>query len=76
MVIVGLPRDVLYTKFSSILNLVDRGTSTLLMGERKAILLKNHYFHVLTSLLEQKFHADFKNDLKKFHIQYEMGMIF
>ena len=67
MVIVGLPRDVLYTKFSSILNLVDRGTSTVLMGERKAILLKNHYFHVLTMILKM---------ISKSSIQYEMGMIF
>ena len=41
--------------------------STVLMGGKKAILLKIHYFYVLKSLLGQKFHTNFKNDLKKFH---------
>ena len=39
---------------------------TALMGGRKAIFLKNHYFHVLTSPLGQKSHAYSENDLKKF----------
>ena len=47
--------------------------ATVLMGRRKAILLKLHYFHVLARpvgtpsahLVEQKFHADFKNDLRQ-----------
>ena len=37
------------------------------MGDTKEILIKNHYFHVLTITLRRKFHADFKNCLKKFH---------
>jgi hypothetical protein len=37
------------------------------MGGRKAISLKIHYFHVLTSPLERNFHADPKNGLKEFH---------
>ena len=41
--------------------------STVLMGDRKSILLKIHYFHVLTWPLKQQFHADVKNDLKSFH---------
>ena len=44
-----------------------RGRFTVLMGKRKAILLKIHYFHVLTSLIERKSHVDFKNNLVKFH---------
>ena len=43
-------------------------TSTVLMGETKAIFLKIHYFHVLTFTLERKFHAYSKNGLKKFHM--------
>ena len=41
---------------------------TVLMGRRKAIFLEIHYFHVLTSPLGRKFHADSKNGLKKFHM--------
>jgi hypothetical protein len=37
------------------------------MGSRKAISFNIHRFHVLTGPLGQKFHADTKNDLKKFH---------
>jgi hypothetical protein len=39
------------------------------MGYRKEFLHKIHYFHVVTRplLIGQKFYADFKNDLKKFH---------
>ena len=36
------------------------------MGDSKAIFLKIHYFHVLTSLLERKFNADFRIGFKKF----------
>ena len=41
--------------------------STVLMGGRKSIFLKIRYFHVLTSLLEQKFHTYSKIELKNFH---------
>ena len=39
---------------------------TVLMGGTKAILLKIHYFHVLTSLLKRKFYAESKCGLEKF----------
>ena len=44
---------------------------TVLMGGRKEIFFKIHYFHVPTSPLERKFHADSKNGLKEFHIILE-----
>ena len=34
---------------------------------RKQLNLKINYLYVLISPLERKFHADSKNDLKKFH---------
>jgi hypothetical protein len=37
------------------------------MGSRKEIFIKIYYFHVLTTLLGQQFHADSKTDLKMFH---------
>ena len=50
--------------------------NTVLMGGRKAISLKIHYFHVLTCPLGRKFHADFKNNLKKFHTISERHKFF
>ena len=35
--------------------------------DKKTILFKTHYFHVLTGQLKEKFHTDFKNDAKTFH---------
>jgi hypothetical protein len=41
---------------------------TVLMGSTKESSFKIHFFHVVTDLLKHKFHTDFKNDLKKFHM--------
>ena len=46
------------------------------MGDRKAIFLNIHYFHVLAGPLEQKFYADTKTGLKKFHTISEGPKIF
>ena len=43
------------------------------MGTRKVILLKIHYFHVLTGPLTQKFHAYIKNSLKS-SVGYHNGI--
>ena len=52
---------------------IDRDTysHTVLMGSKKAILLKIYYFHVLTSLLGQKFHTVSKTSIKKSHTLME-----
>jgi hypothetical protein len=39
---------------------------TVPANSTKEILLKIHYFHVLTNLLKLKFHTDSKNNLKTF----------
>ena len=36
---------------------------------------KVNYLHVLTGPLRQKFHADSKNDLKKFHTPYDTYVV-
>jgi hypothetical protein len=37
------------------------------LAEKKEILHKISYFHILTRPIEQKFDADLKTDLKQFH---------
>jgi hypothetical protein len=41
---------------------------TVLMCKKKEILIRIHYFHVLTDSVEHKFHIYSKNNLTKFHI--------
>jgi hypothetical protein len=42
------------------------------MEGRIETVLKIHYFHILTSLLQRQFQAEFKNAIKKVHtrVQY------
>jgi hypothetical protein len=46
------------------------------MAGRKAILLKIHYFHVLTRQRKHKFQTVIKIGVKKFHLKKQMTQIF